>query len=48
MLCGSFETPAPSGDFPKGFKAQETKREKKRKKQEKGETEKWNKTAITS
>ena len=47
MLCVSFETPAPSGDFPKGFKAQE-KKWKKRKKQEKGETENWNKTAITS
>ena len=44
MLCGSFETPAPSGDFPKGSKAQE----KTGKKQEKGETEKLNKTAITS
>ena len=44
MLCGSFETPAPSGDFPKGFKAQE----KNGKKPGKSEKEKLNKTAITS
>ena len=40
MLCGSFEMLAPSGDFPKGFKAQEKNGKKRKKKQEKGETEK--------
>ena len=40
----SFETPAPSGDFSKGFKAHK----KKEKQKEKVETEKLNKTAITS
>ena len=44
MPCGSLETPAPSSDFPKSFKAAE---EKKKQKQKKGGTEKLHKMTAT-
>ena len=31
MLCGSFEMPAPSGDFFKGFKAAKLNKQKQKK-----------------